>query len=270
MANIIMGFRESLEAILLISIIIVYLRKNDLANYIKYAYYGFGGGVIISILVAITIKYLNQVMTSQSAVVALLWEFGSSLVSSILLGALVVSMIKNKRNMREDIEEKASRNLSTTSIFLVSLLMVAREGFELVLFVMANPETTNVVLEVVIGIGFAILFGYGLNKSIIKVNLKTIFSVLLIYLILQIGALLGGSIKELLELFQYFNIAPESTLLYGRLYNVDYTFLGTEKLIGSTLNFLVGWNSSPQILQFIGQYAITIYLLFLNNKYSKK
>lgn len=267
MSNIIMGFRESLEAILLIGIIIVYLRKNNLASYIKYAYYGFGAGVIISLVIAVVIQYLNQVMTSKTEVVSLLWEFGSSLVSSILLGALVIGMLKNNSNMRQDIEERASQNSSTASIFFISLLMVAREGFELVLFVMANPETSNVIFEVLIGIGISILLGYGLNNSIIKVNLKAIFSILLIYLILQIGALLGGSIGELLVLLEYLNIAPENSLLYGDLYNLSNTILGPDNLIGSVLNFSIGWNPSPKLLQFIAQYSITGYLLF---RYSKR
>lgn len=267
MSNIIMGFRESLEAILLIGIIIVYLRKNNLASYIKYAYYGFGAGVIISLVIAVVIQYLNQVMTSKGEVVSLLWEFGSSLVSSILLGALVIGMLKSNSNMRQDIEDRASQNSSTASIFFISLLMVAREGFELVLFVMANPETSNVIFEVLIGIGIAILLGYGLNNSIIKVNLKAIFSILLIYLILQIGALLGGSIGELLELLEYLNIAPENSLLYGDLYNLSNTILGLDNLIGSVLNFSIGWNPSPKLLQFIAQYSITGYLLF---RYSKR
>lgn len=239
MANIIMGFRESLEAILLISVIVVFLTKNDLTNYKKYSYYGFGAGVIVSLIIAVVLGYLEKMMISQGEVIEMVWELGSALVASILLFIMVVGMIKNKGSISGDIEEKTSRNVSKTSIFLISLLMVAREGFELILFVLANPDKSNVGLEVIVGITIACLFGIGLNKSIIKVNLKTVFKVLLIYLIIQIGALFGAAIGELIELLQYVN-------------------LGTS------------WNGGMQILQFIGQYSIIGYLIWLDYKYSKK
>lgn len=239
MANIIMGFRESFEAILLISVIVVFLTKNDLINLKKYAYYGFGAGIIVSLTIAFALGYLDKMMMSQGEVFEMIWELGSALVACVLLFIMVVSMIKNKGSMGKDVEERTSRNIGKSSIFFVSLLMVAREGFELILFILANPDKSNIALEVIIGITLACLLGIGLNKSIIKVNLKTVFTILLIYLILQVGALFGDAMGGIIELLQYLNIGS-------------------------------GLSKGPQIIQFIGQYTIIGYLFWLYYKYSIK
>lgn len=207
---------------------------------------------------------LSQVFNNQGEVIGKLWGIGSSLIASLLIFLMVIAMIKNKQNISEEIENKVSREIRISSIFLITVLMVAREGFELILFALANTTKSYIAIELTIGIVAACIFGFGLSRSIFKIDLKKLFKYLLIFLIFQVGYLVGDAIHEFIELLEYISIAPGNTLLYSEVYNLSGTFVDSEKsVIGIFANAFFGWYSKPVILQFIGQYFITIYLLYL-------
>lgn len=268
MSTIIMGFRETFEAILVISAMILFLKKNKLEEYIDIVYYGALFGVVISIVLALLLSRLGEAFLRQGEIVGALWGIGSSLVASGLMILLVITMIKNKQNINHDIQTKMAHNINIPSIFLLTVLMVAREGFELILFVLANTNKTNNGIELTIGILAACLLGFGLNKSMLKVNLKTLFKYLLIFLIFQVGYLIGDAVHELIELLEDMNIALNSGLLYSEVFNLSGTFIDSENsLIGILLNGFLGWYSEPVILQFIAQCVTTFYLIYLYRKY---
>lgn len=269
MSIIIMGFRESFEAILLISIMIVFLQKNDLNKYIKTVYSGAFVGVIVAFAIALILNIMSNTMESQGEVVDKLWGIGSGLIASLLILVMVIAMIKNKKNIGKEIEYKVSKKINKTSLFLISSLMVAREGFEIILFIFANPNKSYIILEVSIGIILACALGYALNKSLIKINLKILFKYLLIFLILQVGYVFGDAIHEFIELLETLDFAPGNFILYTNVFDLSGTFIDSESSpLGILLAGTLGWYSDPQILQFIGQYSITGYLIYLYKKHS--
>ena len=68
----IMGFREGLEAFLIVSIILQYLRKSKNESLRKYVYYGTIGGIVASLGIGKWIKWQNYGRAEQ---VSLRWHW---------------------------------------------------------------------------------------------------------------------------------------------------------------------------------------------------
>lgn len=269
MLNFITGFRESLEAIILITIVLSVINKYNRPNLIKGLYLGVASGAVASILVAFLIRWLEILIGETSEVIEKLWEVGSSFVAAILIATLVYFMIKNGNELVKSTKDKVDSNLSVLGVFFISFLMISREGFEIVLFSMAIPNSGGLLL-VILGIIVGVVIGLLIYKSIINVSLSKIFKVTLIYLIIQVGYLVGYGVHEFIELLEIKEVFLNSTIIYGRMYDLSSTILSTkESIVGILLNSTVGWVSSPHILQFIAQYATTIFLLFKYRKYNK-
>ncbi len=267
MSNFIIGFRESIEAILLIILILGVLKETNRLDLRKSLFAGALVGIVISLLLGIGIFYVTKDLGD---VLAKVWEVFASLAASILVVTLVFFMIRNGKNIVNNVQEKTKNNLGGIGIFFLSLFMVAREGFEIVLFVVANPNNNNIILLTTSGIILGIFLGMLLYFSIIKINLKILFKITLFYLILQAGYLLGYSVHEFIEILEIKGIALDSQIIHGRLYDLSSTFLNhDDSPIGLFLNVVFGWYSKPHILQFIAQYAVTIFLFLSYRKYNK-
>ncbi len=266
MLNIIVGFRESLEAILIIFIIYKVLKLENKNNLKKYLYQGVVAGIALSILVVFFINGLESVAVNYGKIFEKSWEVIASFTSAVLVFLLVKYMIKNSSSITSSTKEQTKNNLSPIGIFVLTSLMIAREGFEIVLFTF-NSTSSNVLFQVILGIILGVLFGFLINYSIINISLKTVFKVITIYLILQVGYLLGYAVREFIALLEVKEVLLNSTLIYGRMFDFSGTILdSSNSLIGILLNATVGWKSNPFILQFITQYVTTIYLFIVYNK----
>ncbi len=263
MFNIIVGFRESLEAILIIFIIYKVIKIENKIYLKKYLYEGVFAGIFLSLMVVFLINGLESIAINYGEVFEKSWEVIASFITAILVFLLVRYMVKNSHNITNSTQEQTINSLSPTGIFILTSLMVAREGFEIVLFTF-NSNNTGIYLEVLFGILLGVLLGFLINYSIINVSLKSVFKVITIYLILQVGYLLGYAVHEFIELLEIKEIFLNSTILYGRLFDLSNTILDSSKsLLGILLNATLGWKSNPHILQFIIQYISTIYLFIL-------
>ncbi len=266
MLNVVVGFRESLEAILIIFIIYKVLKLENKNNLKKYIYEGVVAGIVLSLVVVFLINGLESIAVNYGEVFEKSWEVIASFTSAILVLLLVKYMIENSYNITLNTKEQTRNSLSPLGIFILTSLMIAREGFEIVLFTF-NSTSSNVILQVLLGIVLGVILGFLINYSIINVSLKTIFKVITIYLILQVGYLLGYAVHEFIELLEVKELFLNSTIVYGRLFDLSDTFLdSSNSLIGILLNATVGWKSNPHILQFVAQYITTIYLFILLKK----
>lgn len=265
--NFIIGFRESLEAILLIFVLIKIVTNNNKKNQVRSIYLGAISGIILSIAIVIIINMVESYFATYGGLILKIWEVSSSLISALLIILLINYLLKYKNNFQNDLKIKTN-NKSEIGVFLLSMLMVSREGFEIVLFTLgSNTEYSN--LMVLFGIMTGIILGLLINYSILKISLKKLFNLLTIYLILQAGYLMGYAVHEFIEILELKNILINSNILYGRLFNLSGTILDSKSsILGIILNSVLGWYSKPHILQFIMQYIVTIYLLYRYTKYS--
>lgn len=253
--GLIMGFREGLEAFLVISIMLRYIDKIDKPLYKKYVYYGAMTGIIASVVLGGILAAISSALSATSEV-AKIWESVASIIALGLVTTFIIWMINNGNNMASEVEGKVDNNLSKWGIFSVATIMIAREGAEIAIFSFTGKYT---IPSISVGIAIALVAALLIYFSLVKVNLKILFSITLIYLILQAGFLLGYGIHEGLSALKALGKISEDSLILSKAFNLSKTILNhKEGALGVPLYVLFGWYSKPEWVQFIAQYVYTL------------
>ena len=260
----IMGFREGLEAFLIIALMLGYLTKSNREHLRKNVYMGLGIGILASLLFGLGLFGIAKLIGDLDVNIAKLWESVASIIAVILISTFIYWMIKHRHSIVSEINEKVNLNPSKIGITLLASIMVAREGAEIVLFIFTSLDTYSYLLGTVLGIGLAILIAILVSKSMIKINLKLIFNITLVYLILQAGFLLGYSVHEFISYLKAIEVLDSANIIYTKLFDLSDTFLyHKEKTVGIILYATIGWYSKPEVIQFIIQYGYTSYFIYL-------
>jgi len=268
--GLIMGFREGLEAFLIIAIMLEYLNKSDKKEYKKYVYTGLEVGIVASLLFGGALYGLSSII-GKSGNIGKLWESISSFIALILITTFIYWMIKNRHKIVSEIRNKMDSSISKIGLILLAAVMVAREGAEITLFVFTSVDTYSYIIGTLLGLLFSSLLVVLIYKSLIKVNLKLIFNITLVYLILQAGFMLGYSVHEFLSFLKVEQVLSDDSILFTKLFDVSGTFLNhKEELAGILLYASIGWYSKPEVIQFIIQYTYSSVLLYLFFKTRKK
>ena len=263
----IMGFREGLEAFLIVSIILQYLKKSKNEYLRKNVYFGAVIGILASLGIG-GILYILSKLINKMDETAKIWESGASFIALILVTGFIYWMIKHGRNMVSTVESSVSKNLSAFGISSVTFALVAREGVEIAIFTFAGQYN---FLSLVTGILCALLLTTLIYYSLVKVNLKVLFNITLGYLILQAGFLLGYSIHEGLSALRDINILSSESALFVKVFDLSKTvFDHKDGIIGLPLYVLFGWYSKPEIIQFVMQYVYTFSLFYIWKKEIKR
>ena len=266
----IMGFREGLEAFLVIAVILRYLSTIGKAQLKVKVYQGGVAGIIGSCLLGlglfIAANRLGGVDTLSKA-----WESGASFIALVLVTTFIIWMIRHGSQMTANVREQISQNLSTAGVFLIAFAMVMREGTEIAVFSFAGKYS---VFAVFTGIGISLVMSIFIYHSLIKVRIDVIFRITLAYLILQAGFLIGYSLHEGLSAMKGYALLSKDSLLFSKAFDLSHTmFNHKEGLAGLPLNVLFGWYSKPEWIQFIVQYTYTFGIFifwFLNNRKEAK
>lgn len=265
-AGTVLGFREGLEAFLIISIMLRYLIKIRADNLKKYVFFGTGIGILVSVGFGGILASIGTLI-GKTDQVAKLWESAASLFAMILVTTFIIWMIKHGSNMISTIENAVRNNISKIGIILVTSTMVAREGAEIAIFTFSgNYDLPAITTGIFLSLILAVLIYF----SLVKVNLKAIFRITLVYLILQAGYLLGYSIHEGLSALKDLAVLSSNSFLFTKAFDLSATILNhKEGALGLPLNVVLGWYSKPEWIQFISQYVYTIGIFAYMKRYSK-
>ena len=254
----VVAFREGLEAFLIIAILLQFLDKSGNKALKPRVWWGMAAGVAVSLALGLTLWVLRSLIGGTDNTVKL-WESASSFLAVMLITTFIIWMITHGSRIREHVEKQASLNLSKAGIFLLAMIMVAREGAEIAIFSFAGDYAA---LPVIIGIAGSIVLVLLVFHSIVNIPLKTLFGITLAYLIIQAGFLAGYSIHEGLSAAKGLGTIEGSSPLLSKAFDVSGTaFNHKTGVVGLPLNVALGWYSKPEWVQFIVQYAYT-FLLF--------
>ncbi len=267
LSGMILGFREGLEAFLILVILLRFLRRTQRAELTKSVWQGAALGVLASLLIGGGLYAVSHAM-SRMEQTAKLWESGSSLIALLFITPFILWMIRQGSDMSGAVERDAAGNLSGAGILLISALMVAREGVEISIFSFAGEYDLPAIFA---GIAAALVLSVLISFSLVRVNLKVLFTVTLFYLILQAGFLLGYGIHEGLSALKEVGVLAESSPLFVKAFNLSGTLLDHKTgAVGLPLYVLLGWYSRPEILQFAAQYLYTGGLLLFWRRAKKQ
>lgn len=265
--GLILGLREGLEASLIIVVILQYLNKSKAFGYRKNVYWGITAGITASVAIGAVLFVISSSI-DKTGETAKLWESAASFIALILITTFIIWMIKHGRDMVSTVQEKVTLNFSGIGIFLLSAAMVAREGAELAIFSFAGDYN---ILTLLAGVLIAVILAVLIYFSLIKVNIKVIFNITLVYLILQAGFLVGYGIHEALSAFKDLGIIESGSAIYTKAFDLSDTVLNhKEGAVGLPMYVLLGWYSKPEWVQFAAQYIYTGAILIYWSIFTKK
>lgn len=253
--------RETLEAALVVGIVLSFLSRTGQDIYKKWVWSGVLAGIGTSILVAILFLQLAGGFEGKNEA---LFEGTTMFVAAGLLTTMIFWMMKQRRSIKQAIEQRVTKHLDkagTWGIFFVVAIAILREGTETVIFLNAIRYSSDIsLLGGIAGIVTAIAIGYGFFVSTRKVDLQTFFTVSSLLLILFAAGLVAHGVHEF----------EEAGIIHGIIYPVwdlnpalvadgSYPLLHEKGAIGSFFVGLFGYNGNPSLVEVI------VYLLSLSS-----
>lgn len=204
LANYLIGLREGLEATLVVSILVAFLVKSDRRDRLPWVRAGVAAAVLLSLgagaLLTYTSTSLLQTFESREL-------FGG--VMSILAVAFVTWMIfwmkRTARHLRAELQDRLEHaiELGAVAVAVMAFLAVGREGIETAFIVFASLQgassTTVPLVGVLLGIMSAIVLGYLLYRSALRINLARFFTWTGAGLVLVAGGILAYGFHDLQE-----------------------------------------------------------------------
>lgn len=261
-ANFIIMFREALEAILVISVVLGYLNKTGQNQYKKVVWWGTIAGIIASILGAILFNFIAGGFTGAAEEI---FEGVTMLIGAILLTTMILWMF-NKSHSRE-LQEKVAKEISEDhrlGIFMIVFVSILREGIESVIFLGAAGFVAVDFgwLGSILGLVTAVILGLLLYKGSMKINLKIFFNITSVLLIMFAAGLVAHGIHELQE----GGVIP--FILYP-VYNIN-SFFDENGVLGSIFKGLFGYNGNPGLIEIISYWVYLAVIVVVWNQKNKK
>jgi high-affinity iron transporter len=254
-------FRETLEASLIIGIMLAYLKKTKNTRYNNIVYIGIFAGIFGSFLSAFLFNKLAGGFTGRAEEI---FEGVIMLVGSILLTSMILWMM-NQKHVSKEIENKILKDINRKDkfgLFMLVFFSVLREGVETVIFLGSASliSKNNGFFGGILGIGVAMFLGYLIFVTSIKIDVKKFFNISSLILIFFAAGLTAHGIHELQEakivptiIEHVWDVNPKAPIAEQGIYPA----LHENGAIGSIGKGLFGYNGNPSLIEVIS------YLLYL-------
>jgi high-affinity iron transporter len=178
-------FREGVEALLIVAIALMYLRRTGRAFLAPAIHAGWGAALVLSVLLGVILAKVGS-MTP-------LAEGSLALLAAVLVISCTTHMLKMGRHMKGAIDsklEQASLKPSAAAygaVFLFILLMVGREGVEtatMIASLAAAGDMQHLVLGGVIGFALAGALAWAWTRYGRRIDLSLFFRVTAVFMVL--------------------------------------------------------------------------------------
>jgi len=252
-------FREALEAALIVTIMITYLRKIGKEDLNKYTYLGTGAALVMSLVAGIVLQVFYGGL---GKVASELFEDIASLSAVVVLTSMIFWMTKHSKEIKGEMETKISQAVTKNELYGITALAfvaVAREGLETVLFLSSTfvQDSAGTLLGAALGILVVLGLSYALMKGTVDLEIGKFFKVTSIMLLIFGAGLAGYGVHELIEAGEHsgmdFGFWGEKPYDINPALNPDgsYSSLHEKGIIGSILKALVGYDGNPEWLRII-------------------
>ena len=263
-AAFVIALREGIEASLIVSILLAYLKQLDRADRSRLVWWGTGLAVALSAGVGTAIFVLVGEFEGTGEQV---FEGLVTLSAVVVLTGMIFWMRRQGARLRSQLHEKVDTALLAGGLALGALAFFAvlREGIETALFLFAAAEGTAVagggvaaqMFGAFLGLALAVVLGAMLYRGGIKLNLRTFFRITGGILIVVAAGLFAFAIHELQE-------AGWLPFLSGQAFDLS-SLLADDAGAGAVLRALIGYNADPTLLELIAWlgYLVVVGTLYL-------
>jgi len=270
LASFIITFREALEVMIILGVLVAYIKLTKQKKLIKEIYFGATVGIVLSLILAgIFVLLLGEFNGTAEQ----LFEGITLLLGATLITFLIAWIIKTKhgiKGIKENVIDKV-RN-SRKGIFVLSAVIVLREGVEAIIFLgaagLANGASfAAAIFGVVIGLTTGLL----ITKEFVKIDVAKLFAVISILLVLFAAGMVAKGVGELQEA-KVLPFLEEKAFYLNPQLNADDTFplLHEEGLIGGIAKDLFGYTAEPTVLQLLAYFFYLITTVFVFIKLNEK
>jgi high-affinity iron transporter len=252
-----LSLREGLEAALIIGIVLGALskiRRNDLAPAV---WLGTLSAVAVSILTALLLTSFGMSLEEKAEQI---FEGITMLIAAGLLTWMIFWMSKQARFLKGELEagvNKAAASTGQRAMFGLAFLAVVREGVELALFITAaffagdqSQVTSNIIQTLagtILGLGTAVLLGWTLFATTVRLDLRRFFQVTGFLLILFAAGLVAHGVHE-------FNEVGWIPAIVEHVWDVN-AIVDENSLFGLLLKTLFGYNGNPSLTEMISYFV---------------
>jgi high-affinity iron transporter len=252
-----LSLREGLEAALIIGIVLGALSKIRRTDLSPAVWLGTLSAVGVSILTAFLLTSFGMSLEEQAEQI---FEGITMLTAAGILTWMIFWMSKQARFLKGELEAGVNKAAATTgkrAMFGLAFLAVVREGIELALFVTAaffagdqSQVTTNIIQTLagtILGLGTAVLLGWTLFASTIRLDLRRFFQVTGFLLILFAAGLVAHGVHE-------FNEVGWIPAVIPHVWDVN-AIVDENSLFGLLLKTLFGYNGNPSLTEVIAYFV---------------
>ena len=201
--NYLIGFREGIEASLIVSILITYLVRTQREFLIRFVWVGVLGAIIVSAAVAGVLQGISTELSDHTEPIF------AGTMSCVAVGFVTWMIFWMKRSAKTIAGELRGR-LDTAAlaggavaVASMAFFAVVREGTETAVFFWAAAHATGhqgaSFVGLLLGLVTAAFIGFLVFKSSAKINLRTLFNVTGVALVFVAAGVLSYGIAEFQE-----------------------------------------------------------------------
>lgn len=245
LAALIITARESLEASLIVGILLAYVRRTDNRALAGRIWLGAGTAALASLLLAVVIVIVMGDLTGDAK------EAVEGVVMLLAIGVLVyvLAWMRHQghymsRSMHSQLTAAAVTG-SLGGVAALSFLAVIREGLETALY-LAAMATRGAAVEIWAGAGMGFVLAMAVGVTIYRgshvLNLRTFFRLTTVLLVI-FGA---GLVAHATLIFQGIGVLPGTITIWD-----SSVIVSDSSTLGGILRSLVGYAAEPSLLQAI-------------------
>jgi len=249
-------FREGLEAALIVGIVLGYLKKIGRLDRQGYLWVGVVAAALVSLGVALGLQAIGAQFTGRAEEI---FEGATMFLAVGVLTWMIFWMRYQGRYIKVALErdvEVAVTSGQNWALFGLAFIAVFREGVETALFLSAAAyasAATDTFWGGLLGLGVALLVGYLIFATTVRLDVRRFFDVTSVLLLLFAAGLLAHGVHE----FQEAGLIP---VIVEHLWDMN-NILNENSTLGSILKAILGYNGNPSLLEvssYLGYWVVVL------------
>lgn len=259
-----LGFREALEAALIVAMILAYLKRTGRGLLSRYVWYGVFLAVVSSLFLGglIWTVYGDLPESIQG-----LFEGVAALFAVLVLSSMIYWMGTKGRELRVEVERRVEDIVTrgaTLGLISFSFIIVFREGLETVLFLapFLFSDLAGTLTGAILGIAASSALAYAIYAIGMRINIRRFFYFTSILLVFLAGGLAGYGVHELAD------YAEETGIKLGWLGKYAYSLnipegnpFHDKGIVGSILAAMFGYAVRAEWVRVIVHIAYLLVML---------
>jgi high-affinity iron transporter len=244
-----LSLREGLEAALIVGIVLGALRQMRRSELAPPVWWGVAAASLVSIVAGVILTALGLGLEEPYEQI---FEGVTMLLAAGILTWMIFWMSRQSRQMKGELEAGVRQAVaqSGSALFALAFFAVVREGIELALFLTASAfasDAVQTIIGAILGLFTAILLGWSLFASTLKLDLRRFFQITGVLLILFAAGLFTRGMHEFIEI----GWLPA---LVEHVWDLN-PLISEPSLLGQVLKVLFGYNPNPSLTEMIAYLA---------------